>query len=70
MPMSQRLLDDHQRLAKLNRLAALNEHRFHCPAIHRNDWIHNLHRLDNQQRIARRDLIANRSKGWRVWFGR
>ena len=46
------LLDDHQRLAKLHRLPAFNEHRFHSAAIDRNDRVHNLHRLDNQQRVT------------------
>src|ERR1700760_3241615 len=46
------LLDDDERLVELDRLAVGDEHLRYRAALGRDDRIHHLHRLDDQQRVA------------------
>src|SRR5437762_5432842 len=53
------LLDDHQRLAELHRLAVLDQNLDHGPAARSGNLVHGLHRLDDQERVAGRDPAAD-----------
>src|SRR2546421_950294 len=47
-----RLLNNHQRLAVLDRMAVLEQDLRHLAGARRGDLVHGLHRFDDQQRIA------------------
>src|SRR3546814_6210145 len=47
------LLDNDERLVEFDRLAVIHQHRFDRSANGCSDRVHNLHRLHDQQRIAR-----------------
>src|SRR5262245_30039224 len=53
------LLDREERLAELDRLAVLGEHRDHLPGALALDLVHHLHRLDDAQHLADADLLAH-----------
>src|SRR5437899_3389996 len=53
------LFDDHQRLAKLHRLGVLDQDAHHGAGLGRLDRIEGLHRLDDQERLACRHLVAD-----------
>src|SRR6202051_2978291 len=46
------LLDDHQRLAILDRLTVFDQNLDHRTRARRRDLIHRLHRFDDEQRFA------------------
>ena len=52
-------LDDHQRLAEFDRLAVLEQDLGHGAGARRRNLVHRLHRLDDQQRVARLHLAAD-----------
>src|SRR5688500_13378837 len=56
------LLDDHQRLAELDRMAVLDQYFRHRSAARRGNLVHRLHRFDDQQRLARDHLAADIDK--------
>src|SRR5262245_41699350 len=56
------LFDDHQRLAVLHRLGVLDQDARHRAGLGRLDRIEGLHRLDDQQSLARRHLVADRDE--------
>ena len=51
------LLDDDERLVEFDRLAVLDQDRGDRAGARRGDRVHHLHRLDDQQRVAGRDLL-------------
>src|ERR1043165_989102 len=51
--------DDDERLAELDRLAVLDQDRGDLAGDRRLDRVHHLHRLDDQDRLALRDLPAD-----------
>src|SRR5205085_599425 len=54
-----RLLDQHQRGAVLDRLGIADEHLGELSGARRANLVHHLHRLDDQQRLALADGIAD-----------
>src|SRR3954471_1300301 len=62
-------LDDHQRLAELDRLTVAEQDLRHCPGTRGGDAVHGLHRLDYEQRIARGDAAADLHEGAGVGIG-
>src|SRR5512134_1281241 len=50
-------LDREQRLAELDRLAVLGEHRHHLAGALALDLVHHLHRLDDAEHLADADLL-------------
>src|SRR5579872_2236663 len=52
-------LNDHQRLTKFHGLAVLDENLGDCPRARRRNLVHGLHRLDDHERLADRDLRAD-----------
>ena len=54
-----------ERVAELNRLGVIDHNRFHGSGTRRLNWVHYLHRFDNDQCLALRDRIA-RLHEWRV----
>src|SRR5215467_11683488 len=52
------LLDDHQRLAELHRLRVVDQHLGDRTGFRCLDGIEGLHRLDDQQGLSSRDLVA------------
>ena len=59
-----RLLDDDERLIELDGLTALDQDLRHPAGLRRDDRVHHLHRLDDQQRISGGNLLAGRDE-WR-----
>src|SRR6202043_3503515 len=57
------LLDDHQRLAILDRLTVFDQNLQHLPRARRWDLIHRLHRFDDEQRFAGLHLAADLDQG-------
>src|SRR6516164_4701083 len=53
------LLDDHQRLAELHRLRIVDQHLRQRAGLGGLDGIEGLHRLDDQQGLPGRDLVAD-----------
>src|SRR3954451_23542726 len=53
------LADDHERLIELDRLAVRDEDLLDPSALGRGNWVHHLHRLDDQQRVAGLHRIAD-----------
>src|SRR3546814_11613856 len=64
------LLDNDERLVEFDRLAVIHQHRFDRSANGCSDRVHNLHRLHDQQRIARLYLCADSDEGRCSRFGR
>src|SRR4029077_10194779 len=64
-----RSFDDHQRLAKLDRLAVLDENLHHRAGARRRDLIHGFHGFDEEQRVAGLDLAADFDEGPRARLG-
>src|SRR5260221_14413005 len=64
-----RSLDQHQRGAVFDRFGVFDEYAGAPAAARRADLVHPLHRLDDQQRLALADLIADANEGWisRLW---
>ena len=60
------LLDDHQRLAELDRLAVLDQNLDHRARARRRNLVHGLHRLDDEQRIAGAHVAADLDEGPRA----
>src|SRR5580700_3780586 len=60
------LLDDHQRLAILDRLAVADQNLNHRAGARRRDLIHRLHRFDDEQRLAGLHLAADFDEGSRA----
>src|SRR5438552_14349010 len=54
------LFDDHQRFAELHRVGVVDQDLAHRAGLGRLDWIKSLHRLDDQERLACRHLVADR----------
>src|SRR5580704_14049610 len=59
-------LDDHQRLAILDRLAVSDQNLNHRAGARRRDLIHCLHRFDDEQRLAGLHLAADIDEGPRA----
>src|SRR5580658_4430348 len=57
------LLDDHQRLAILDRLAVADQNLNYSARTRRRDLIHRLHRFDDEQRFAGLYLAADLDQG-------
>src|ERR1700731_2707061 len=57
------LLDDHHRLAVLDRLAVSDQNLNHRAGARRRDLIHRLHRFDDEQRLAGLHLAADLDEG-------
>src|SRR6187200_1117346 len=53
------LLNDHQGFAELHRPAVLDQDLLHRAGLGRLDRIERLHRLDDEQRLAGVDLVAD-----------
>src|SRR6188768_1608534 len=53
------LADHHQRLVELDRLRVLDQDLLHGAVRAGGDRVHHLHRLDDQQRLAGLDLVAD-----------
>src|SRR5215203_5493645 len=51
--LSNMSLDDHQRFAEFDRAAVLDQDLDHLAAARRRDLVHRLHRLDDEQGLAR-----------------
>src|SRR3569623_3074387 len=64
------LLDDDERLVELDRLAVLHEDLADGSRTRRDDRVHHLHRLDDQQRIAFLDRAAGRDERLGAGLGR
>src|SRR3979409_1834872 len=58
-----RLLDDHHGFAAFDRLGILDQDLHDRAGLGRLDRIERLHRLDDQQRLTGRDLVADRDIG-------
>src|SRR5256885_11438231 len=67
---STRLLEDQQRLIILNGLGVLDKDLLDGPAARRSDRVHHLHRLDDQQGIARLDTRTGRNERLSARLGR
>src|SRR5512138_253296 len=57
--MRRGLLDHEQRLAELHRLAVLDQHLRDLAALVALDLVHHLHRLDDAERLADLDVLAD-----------
>src|SRR3990167_3988432 len=64
------LLDDEQRLAELDRLTVLAEDLDDLAGLVRLDLVHDLHGLDDADRLAFPDFAADLDKGLAAWAGR
>src|SRR5262245_37040461 len=62
--------DDHERLAELDRLAVLDQDLDDGAGARRRDLIHGLHRLDDEQRLARAHARAHLDEWTRTRLGR
>src|SRR5581483_1372723 len=62
--------DEEERLAVLHRLTVFHEDRFHDAAGVGFDLIHELHRLDDADRLALLDRLANLDEGLGIGRGR
>src|ERR1700684_1447577 len=58
------LLNDEQRFAVLNRLAVLDQDGLDHPGAVGFDFVHQLHRFDDAQRVADGDLLADVDEGF------
>src|SRR5690606_5997757 len=63
------LFDYHQRRAKFDSAAILDEDAFDGAAARGGDMVHRFHRLDDQQRVAFDNRVTDRHKGGRTRFG-
>src|SRR3990167_30791 len=61
---------DKQRLAKLYRLAVFNQNRLDDPGLIRVDFVEQLHRLDDAQRVAAVHILADVHEGLGTRRGR
>src|SRR4249920_322757 len=52
-------VDDEERFAVFDGRRVLDQHRAHGPGARALDRVHHLHRLDDQQRLALDDLVAD-----------
>src|SRR5581483_11373798 len=64
------LFDDHQRLAELDRLPVVDQDLRQRAGLGRLDGIERLHRLDDQDGLAGRDLVADIDEGGLAGLGR
>src|SRR3990172_11126420 len=60
---SLKFFDDHQRLAILDRLPVLDQNPHHLAGARCGNVVHDLHRLDDQHRLALADGVADLDKG-------
>src|SRR5436853_5217293 len=67
---SNMLAEDEERLPVLHRLAVFHQHRLHHAGGVGLDLIHELHRLDDADRLAFLDALAHLDKGLGVGRGR
>src|SRR5713101_7250068 len=65
-----RSLDPHQRGAVFDRIGILDEDLSHPASARRADLVHHLHRLDDQQRLALADRIADAHERRRAGLSR
>src|SRR3984957_19123956 len=58
-PRAARSLDDHQRFAEFHRLGVLEQNLHHRARPRSGNLVHRLHRLDDEERVARLDDAAD-----------
>src|SRR5215470_18187971 len=60
--------DDHERLAKLDRLTVFDQNLGHCAGAWSRDVVHGLHGFDDEQCLARPHAAADFNEGPGAWL--